>query len=92
MRHISTLNVSYKLLKKLAYLFNLYKSTLDTQYSVIYITLDKIRDAHGLNAYGENPFCNLICKSNFGIFYIISVLLKYFCCCYKRVLSKQNCK
>ncbi|KAL4288023.1 hypothetical protein AHAS_Ahas19G0244700 [Arachis hypogaea] len=53
MRHIPTLNVPHRLLKELAYSFDLYKSTLDTWYGVIHITLDKIGDVLGLNASGK---------------------------------------
>ncbi|KAL4316745.1 hypothetical protein AHAS_Ahas15G0315800 [Arachis hypogaea] len=62
------LNVPHKLLKELTYLFYLYNNILHTWYGVIEITPKKIEYAIGLNAYGKNSFCNLFCKSNFGIF------------------------
>ncbi|KAL4300049.1 hypothetical protein AHAS_Ahas17G0162000 [Arachis hypogaea] len=48
MRHILSLNVMHKLLKKLANSLDLYNSSLDTQYEKIKITHDKIRNALGL--------------------------------------------
>ncbi|KAL4276623.1 hypothetical protein AHAS_Ahas20G0225700 [Arachis hypogaea] len=68
MKHISGLNVTHKLLKKLANSFDLYNSSLYTRYEKIKITSNKIRDVLDLNASGKNSFCNLFCQSNFGIF------------------------
>ncbi|KAL4317022.1 hypothetical protein AHAS_Ahas15G0343500 [Arachis hypogaea] len=53
MTHIPALNVSHKLLKELAYSFDLNNSTLQTRYGVIEITPEKIGDSLGLNASRE---------------------------------------
>ncbi|KAL4393859.1 hypothetical protein AHAS_Ahas02G0094100 [Arachis hypogaea] len=48
--HILPMNVPHKLLKKLAYFFNLLKNILDTQHGTLTIKPKKIGDAFGLNA------------------------------------------
>ncbi|KAL4371233.1 hypothetical protein AHAS_Ahas06G0145300 [Arachis hypogaea] len=71
MKHIPALNVPHKLLKEFTYSFDLYKSTLDVWYDIIYITPDKVGHAIDLNPSGKNLFYNIFYKSNFGIFFTL---------------------
>ncbi|KAL4287110.1 hypothetical protein AHAS_Ahas19G0153400 [Arachis hypogaea] len=51
--HIPPMNLPHKLLKELAYSFDLVGNTLDTWYGVLTINQENIGVALGLNAYGS---------------------------------------
>ncbi|RYR39816.1 hypothetical protein Ahy_A09g045424 [Arachis hypogaea] len=57
--HIPPMNVPHKLLKELAYSFDLIRNTLDTRYDVLSINQKNIEASLGLNASGPLFPCKL---------------------------------